>query len=368
MVGVTLQMFYFLYKASISSLWAGSRHSADRNRFSRLNWPARDRPPRWDLRALPNDDGPGPFLFLRTFKGRNRRHHWHMIFQKLSGHDNGHSMAEAAAILERLTSLGTRIQADPTTLFSPTDPMVFPPDLFIATIEGLDFENDVIVSGLLFSLSSYLCFNFHAMTEAHITDFWNLLISLSPRVNDFPLIYGLLESLVSLTQKCHSIHPDFLAFLADPAFTSPQLKPFILVALFDHLDGEYLRENSHTFISDVIDSFEFGGLSHKVTLLMIVAIFGLEILDYPGLFSVMWHFVHETSKTGDFCQMIAVLSQFQETAPEFFDAPNELLDGAISEAEHFEDLLPLIRLLPFFSRERFTAVFGKLFVFAGGIC
>jgi hypothetical protein len=204
------------------------------------------------------------------------------------------------------------------------------------------------------------------MDESTLDEFWNLTIALSLRVSSFPTAFGLLTAVSELAQKQHGISPLFLAFLSDRSRPNNFLKPFLLVALYDHLPDLFLITSSDYFLPLIVSSFLNDNYTHHTTLFMMLGHLrpSLDILhSFTGFFDGLWRFIYRTAQGRNFGQLSSSLAHWHSEFTAFFSCENLVLDGAIAKVAEFSDFVPLIRLMPFFGGDRFAVFFPKLLAF-----
>lgn len=246
-----------------------------------------------------------------------------------------------------------------------TIPIRGSPDNFInACIQSIQSKDPLAILGICFNFAPYVSYNFEQIDKSK---FWEILINLSPFINEPTTIYGYLEAVAEMTIKSRKISDEFLLFLkSNTELPNVMLKPLLLTAVFDYLPSHFIFHNTDYFLPLVLNAFQINDFLYRSNFLLILSRMNLNVQtinSIPNFSNIIWNFIFETSLSDtNFPVLSNPMEKFRELVPDFFDLPNEVISQKLQLIDE-SNLYGLIRLLPFLNPKDFQCVFEAILSF-----
>lgn len=279
--------------------------------------------------------------------------------------------------IKSFQSYGNDILTSPLAIYNGTAPTICSSEIFINVCKHAIQNNSEkeVITGILFYFGPCVS---NDLNEKNENGFWEVLLELSRFITENSMIYGYLEAVTELSIKSKKINDEYLSFLINPEMEVQYkyLKPLVLVCLFDCLPDLFIFKNTEYFLPLVLDTFqaEFLGEEQKENeyflyrsnLLLILSKMNINmdvITSIPIFSNLIWTFIYETSLSDiNFPVLSNPLGKLRELVPDFFEMPNDIISEKLQSNE-VENVIGLVRLLPYLNFDYFLAVFQMLFDF-----
>ncbi|OHT07158.1 hypothetical protein TRFO_01280 [Tritrichomonas foetus] len=246
-------------------------------------------------------------------------------------------------------------------------------DEFIGFFDQIMISNDKdLLLGFCYSIGPFILKNYSRIRKDQIIDFWDGLIKLSILITEEIEIYGFCEAISAICFKCFEIADTFFDFLIDPKAHNSEIKPPILITLYNDLPEDFISNHADVFAPLISNYFLTADPVHKALNLVLVTALdfsGEKLRNIPNFENNLWSSIFDlvSNHHSYYHTLIGPFLKFKKLTPSFFTNSSdfirlkvqEIVDSSFNE-ENIQKIIPLLKLIPFLSLDDLDSLFRKI--------
>ena len=205
----------------------------------------------------------------------------------------------------------------------------------------ISIESENIVTGLLFNLRNFITLE---IGENEILQLWSDFVNASLFVNSYPNLFGLIESLRTLTYLYGEVHTCYLEFLSNRDITEHFVRPYALEAVYDYLPGRFFTADEETqmfFAKMISSSLNIGSIQHRsfmAQLLFAVHLDKNQINNINDLSQNLWNVIFDIALEDNFAKLLAPVKKLKILLPDYFNCTPFEMNGESMVPIHYQKI------------------------------